>query len=209
MPTKLVPLEPTEEMIAAAIDASYADSSSMAVIYKAMLSAAPSPPSDGGLVERAEQRSMALLKLAAADRTVYFVLDTPAYRDAKDSDAEYQSHREYFYEEHSCPTNWINSIVAVIENGDTDPHGFLQFVKQVPVANDFDEDDDKNWQKLFPEAFVAAELSRLRAGSEPVAWLCDGDGQLRRDNKIAGVSCPLCKPLYAAPAAPAAQKDVK
>lgn len=101
-------------------------------------------------------RSMALLKLEADSRTVFFVMDHDRYwppDDLGQSDRENQSHQRYYFEEHSCPTNWLSECVAVIEDGDTDPHGFLEFVRAVNVPNDFDEDDDSVWRALFPEAF--------------------------------------------------------
>lgn len=57
------------------------------------------------------------------------------------------------FEEHSCPTNWLRDCVAVIESKDTDPHGFLTFVRAVEVSGDFNADDDDQWAILFPEAF--------------------------------------------------------
>ncbi len=103
--------------------------------------------------KRAFTRSMALLKLEGKEGPVFFVMDHNRYWDGPESDEENQSHQRYFFEEHSCPTNWLNECVAVIENGDADPHGFLSFVRAVDVPKDFDEDDDGQWPILFPEAF--------------------------------------------------------
>lgn len=102
-------------------------------------------------------RSMALLKLDATDGPVYFIMDhnrwhpTPVH--GEDSDEANQEHQRYTFEEHSCPTNWIAECVAIIQNGDADPHGFLEFVRAADVPQDFDVDDDNQWPKLFPEAF--------------------------------------------------------
>ncbi len=41
---------------------------------------------------------------------------------------EYESHTEYYYNEHTCPTNWTRQIEQIIFEGDTDPHGVFQFV---------------------------------------------------------------------------------
>jgi hypothetical protein len=59
-------------------------------------------------------------------------------------------HDEYFYNEHTCPTNWTDDIVAVISRGDPDPHGFAKFVRRVTPTDDEDEDNDP-WFFLFPE----------------------------------------------------------
>lgn len=114
-------------------------------------------------------RSIALLKFDGKEGPVYFVMDHNRYHNGEvESDEENQSHQRYFFEEHSCPTNWLRECVAVIEDGDCDPHGFLDFVRAVDVPEDFDEDDDGQWPILFPEAFkgetidgTAAELKLL------------------------------------------------
>jgi len=46
----------------------------------------------------------------------------------KDTQEEYESHQEYYYNEHTCPTNWTRQIEQIIFDGDTDPHGVFQFV---------------------------------------------------------------------------------
>lgn len=46
----------------------------------------------------------------------------------KDTKEEYESHQQYFYDEHTCPTNWTRDIVEIIFKGDHDPHGVFEFV---------------------------------------------------------------------------------
>lgn len=99
-------------------------------------------------------RSMALLKLDGKGGPVFFVMDHARYHASEtESDEENQKHQRYYFEEHSCPTNWLRKCVAVIQNGDWDPHGFLDFVRAADVPRDFDTDDDSQWENLFPEAF--------------------------------------------------------
>lgn len=38
---------------------------------------------------------------------------------------------KYFYDEHTCPTNWVRNIERFIEKGDTDPHGVFQYIDHV------------------------------------------------------------------------------
>ena len=64
-------------------------------------------------------------------------------------ETEEQESERYFFEEHSCPTNWLRDCVTVIEDGDPDPHGFMEFVRSVPIALDFDEDNDDAVRELF------------------------------------------------------------
>ena len=109
-------------------------------------------------LQRSFSRSMALLKFDGKDGPVFFVMDHDRYHgedSETQTDEDNQAHQKYFFEEHSCPTNWLRDCVAVIAAGDCDPHGFLTFVRAVDVPNDFDAEDDSNWSVLFPEAFGA------------------------------------------------------
>jgi hypothetical protein len=93
-------------------------------------------------------RDLILLKVDPASHPLYFVTLRRRYgAPNKDSD-------HYFYEEHTCPTNWTDEIVAVIANGDEDPHGFAKFVKRIPVPEGMDDNGDGAdvmWTDLFPE----------------------------------------------------------
>ena len=115
--------------------------------------------------KRSFSRSMALLKFEGKDGPVFFVMDHDRYRDSSDeTDEDNQNHQRYFFEEQSCPKNWLRDCAAVIQDGDCDPHGFLDFVRAVDVPNDFDDDNDQNWALLFPEAFpgpiIDGEIAR-------------------------------------------------
>lgn len=105
-------------------------------------------------------RQMVLLKIEAKDGPVFFVMDHPRYhhRGETEGEDERQASTAYFFEEHSCPTNWLSECVAVIDGGDCDPHGFLEFVRAADVPDDFDADNDANWITLFPEAFPADKV---------------------------------------------------
>lgn len=98
-------------------------------------------------------RTMTLLKRADSD--LFFVMDHDRYLGLGEPDDDAAHSLEYFFEEHSCPTNWLSECVAVIDDGDTDPHGFLVFVRHVDVPRDFD-DGQQDWREMFPEAFAAS-----------------------------------------------------
>jgi hypothetical protein len=109
---------------------------------------------EGATNKEPEPHSFALLKLEGAAKPLYFVMEE---RYGKPDEEDYQGNRQYFYEEHSCPTNWLPTCVAVIEDGDTDPHGFLTFVRSVPIPPGYKEDpNDERWRDLFPEAFPSS-----------------------------------------------------
>jgi hypothetical protein len=96
-----------------------------------------------------QKRCMVLLKFEGKEGPIYFVMDHKRHYE-KDRDDDAQEVVKYFFEEHSCPTNWIHECVAVIEDGDADPHGFLQFVRSVDVPDDLNIHHDP-WFELFPE----------------------------------------------------------
>ena len=46
----------------------------------------------------------------------------------KDTPEEFTEHLTYYYNEHTCPTNFMCDIEQIIFEGDSDPHGVFQFV---------------------------------------------------------------------------------
>lgn len=97
----------------------------------------------------------------------------------------------FLYEQHTCPTNWIDRVVAIIADGDDDPHGFAKYVRSIPAPEGMDEagdiDDNCNtpWLDLFPElrgakeatepaeqtiASLRAELAGVREDAERYRW---------------------------------------
>lgn len=56
-------------------------------------------------------------------------------RDDGSPDPDAGRHDSYFYDEHTCPTNYIGgSVLKVIDpaDGDNDPHGIFAYVKTEP-----------------------------------------------------------------------------
>jgi hypothetical protein len=89
-----------------------------------------------------------LLRYHRDDVPLYFVIEWEhegQYATAK--------HVKFTLEEHSCPTNWIGQTKAIIDEGEGDPHGFLQFVKIIDAPVD---EEDIDLQELFPEAYQKA-----------------------------------------------------
>jgi len=46
----------------------------------------------------------------------------------KDSPEEYKEHQRYFYDEHTCPSNWVKYVEEISVGKDKDPHGIFGFV---------------------------------------------------------------------------------
>lgn len=95
-------------------------------------------------------RLLTLMKFPGKKGDVFFVLNHFDYGHGDPND-ELQSHNQYFFEEHSCPTNWLRDTAVVVQNGDQDPHGFLEHVRTVRVEKYFDENDYELVEKTFPE----------------------------------------------------------
>ncbi len=64
---------------------------------------------------------------------LYFVVEGVAVFDDTE---KMNSHHEYFYEEHTCPTNFIR-IPLISVDGDHDPHGVFRFVRSVWMTPEY------------------------------------------------------------------------
>lgn len=67
----------------------------------------------------------------------------------------------FMVDENSCPTNWLRNIEEIIIDGDTDPHGLFEYVRDIEepdfVNREFKPGDwidpAVEWRKIIPEAF--------------------------------------------------------
>lgn len=56
-------------------------------------------------------------------------LNTQRYAHSqKDTWEDYVEHQRYFYDEHTCPTNWMRHVEEISVGNDFDPHGIFEFV---------------------------------------------------------------------------------
>lgn len=63
--------------------------------------------------------------------------------------------KEYFYNEHTCPTNFLD-VELICENGDTDPHGIFEFVDAVWMTDEYLAAEEKGEKdeylaQVFPQ----------------------------------------------------------
>lgn len=95
-------------------------------------------------------KTLDLLVLEPHDKTIYFVLLGNRYHPEPDDGYD---GKQFFYESHSCPTNWIGKTVMISVDGNTDPHGLLKFVRSVPslALPDDPNTEDKIIITAFPE----------------------------------------------------------
>lgn len=67
-------------------------------------------------------------------------------------------HKRYYYEEHTCPTNFLG-VMKISREGDQDYHGIFEYVRHVPMSEaealaglrNWDDDFRDNLDKVFPE----------------------------------------------------------
>ncbi len=52
----------------------------------------------------------------------------------KDGKPDPEDHDEFFYNEHTCPTNFMHNVVKVVDpaDGNEDPHGIFAYVSTAP-----------------------------------------------------------------------------
>ena len=103
--------------------------------------------------------------LPPQDKPVYFVLANayPSTEDGLLDSAEADASQQYFYEEHSCPTNWLQPEVVAFD-GDLDPHGLIEYVRRVPADQVMFLDEahlNGDWLSVFPELAKTPETAPL------------------------------------------------
>lgn len=89
-----------------------------------------------------------VLALRPKPRPVFVVISA---RDYERKSKPYEG-AEYFYNEHTCPTNWTDQIQMLISDGDDDPHGLFEYVESVDLPTDV-EDMNEFIHRSFPHLF--------------------------------------------------------
>lgn len=91
-----------------------------------------------------------IVRLPPQEKAVYFVV--PSVADDDDL-------AEFMVDENSCPKNWLRDIEEIILDGDTDPHGLIEYVRSIdpPEFLGRAHSPGEEWKKLIPEAFSDKE----------------------------------------------------
>ena len=89
-----------------------------------------------------------ILRLDPQDKPIYFIVEAFSPDD--------QDTTAYYYDEGSCPTNYISRVDTIIIEGDTDPHGIFTFVRTTDDLKFPGEAHNpvEEWAKVVPEAFT-------------------------------------------------------
>jgi hypothetical protein len=80
------------------------------------------------------RRTLVLLKLDVAEGPIYFVVEGLHAWPA--TIGELRDEASYFYEESTCPTNFIGAVL-ISQGGDHDPHGLFDFVDVVWMLDEY------------------------------------------------------------------------
>ena len=82
---------------------------------------------------------------------VYLIVNGNKMLGIDKEEAEHQD--QYYYNEHTCPTNYMQDVEAVIYEKDADPHGVFEWVATIDKPEDWEygPEEFEEWCKLFPE----------------------------------------------------------
>lgn len=92
-------------------------------------------------------KALVLLRLEPNDgdslkKPLYLIISTLNYRHTEDL-AEYADQQAYYYNEHTCPSNFLGGNTVIYGNDD-DPHGIFQFVEAIWMPEGFDSTEFHN-----------------------------------------------------------------
>lgn len=76
--------------------------------------------------------TMDVLILRPQDKPIYFVVKGMRF-EPRDSPVTEDTGKKFFYESHSCPTNWLQPVL-MYHDGSDDPHGLIEYVATVDLA---------------------------------------------------------------------------
>lgn len=109
--------------------------------------------------ENGNFRTLSLLSIDTIDGKIFFVDEGTAHADSL---PEINEQKQYWYEENTCPTNFIR-IAFIIANGDTDQHGLFKHERTAWMTQEYVSYHDQPGhseletrdmlKKIFPEAF--------------------------------------------------------
>lgn len=125
---------------------------------------------------------MALLVLPPQKEPVYFLLPTSTWTNSRKPEVDLDM--SYYFNEHSCPTNWLGDVQHLQIGEDSDPHGLLRFIRAIPKANwkkiesevrmargyqtGNDSSDSETDRVIFETAFPEVQLQFVPTKDEPV-----------------------------------------
>jgi len=98
------------------------------------------------------RKTLSLLRLRIEDgEPVHIIVEGLVFYDGASDPVIDQDKKRYFYEEHTCPSNFLGCLIK--EGADTDPHGLFEHQETVFMPEDYDSSyigDFEQWQEIFP-----------------------------------------------------------
>jgi transcription elongation factor Elf1 len=92
-----------------------------------------------------------LLRIPPQKSPVYIV------RSASHPTGREHAGTKYYYESHSCPTNWLTNIKMISIEGNKDPHGLIEYVGTAAFDQKTVDDCNHDWSETFPVIAVDIE----------------------------------------------------
>jgi hypothetical protein len=80
--------------------------------------------------DRSKRRTTVILQIPPQTDPIVFEVQGWEYSDIGGTAEEKREHTRYYYEEHTCPTNWFRDVKKISIGDDDDPHGLVVFVEQ-------------------------------------------------------------------------------
>jgi ribosomal protein S27AE len=81
------------------------------------------------MTDECKTRELIELEIPPQQHSIHMLLVHERRTSTREPDADHA--REYYYEEHTCPINWINRVVHVALGDDQDPHGIAKYVRHI------------------------------------------------------------------------------
>jgi hypothetical protein len=139
------------------------------------------------------KKTAVLLRLEPDPGTVYLVVEGMMLGEGDVPKSPwYDDDNKYYYEEHTCPTNYLrsaNDILQVLpEEKSADPHGIFTYVATAPVYKDNGErtvQQHLDMFKLAPKvvglAGIAGDEYDLVKRAEAIGYTFDDNGKVVHD----------------------------
>lgn len=135
---------------------------------------------------------MSLLVIPPQKEPIYLLKHDSGYvRPGEDRDGALDRH--FYFNSHSCPTNWMNGFETIQIGDDADPHGMIRFVRAMH-QEDFDKIEAELLKKHGLSEGSSTDISKqeiLETAFPEVAKrfipTCDDFGQNADDDEFGGL----------------------
>ena len=89
------------------------------------------------------QTDRTILELPPQTESVFFTVRSMRFNEPVLTEKATEAHR-FFFEEHTCPTNWMDRVEEIRIGQDRDPYGLFRYVRSYDKGADADTDSEAN-----------------------------------------------------------------